>query len=156
MQDEARNEGKISSKTYLKFASVGHGLSFFIFVVLISIIGQGAGVITDWWLSRWSDAFAIPLMNSSASNLTILEEESLFGLTNRMIIIIYSCLLIGAWTLNISRCLLTIKMVTDSAKNLHDQMLQSILKAPIYFFDTNPVGNFNFLKYLLFILYIAN
>ena len=129
----------------MKFASAGNGISFFIFVISISIVGQGAGVITDWWLSRWSDTFVVsPTNMSTTSNSTILEEVSLFGLTNRMVIIIYGCLLIGAWILNISRCLSTIKMVTDSAKNFHDRMLQSILKAPIFFFDTNPVGNSNF------------
>ncbi|EDV27211.1 uncharacterized protein TRIADDRAFT_54940 [Trichoplax adhaerens] len=140
LQEENRQEGKVTSSTYLKFVEAGNGLLFFIFVILMSIVSQGAIVLTDWWLSRWSDSFVKASANESSSNVTVLEETALFGLTNRMTIVVYSCLLIGAWILNMCRCLLTVKLVIDSARIFHNRMLKSVLHAPIYFFDTNPVG----------------
>ncbi|EDV26685.1 uncharacterized protein TRIADDRAFT_22415, partial [Trichoplax adhaerens] len=138
LQDEQRDEGKISYKTYLLFLSSGNGISFFIFLLFVSVASQTLTVITDWWLSRWSDNFTTMIANGS--NTSILNEKSIFGLTNGTTIIIYSCLLIGSWILTSARCILCIKLVMDSARSFHHRMLKSILEAPIYFFDTNPVG----------------
>ena len=120
------------------------GVDFFITFITISIVSQGSITVTDWWLSRWSDGFAkySPIQNQSDAT-NILDHRSIFGLTNRIAIIIYSCLLIGAWILTATRCIGTVKIVTKSAKTYHNRMLKSILAAPIYFFDTNPIGMVN-------------
>lgn len=31
----------------------------------------------------------------------------------------------------------------NASRNLHNKMFKAILRAPILFFDTNPVGEFN-------------
>ena len=122
------------------------GISFFITFILVSFISQGSIVITDWWLSRWSDGFTklTPSPNQS-DDTNILDQRTIFGLTNRTTIVIYSCLLVCAWTLTAIRCIGTTKIVIQSARTFHNRMLKSILAAPIYFFDTNPVGMVNLL-----------
>lgn len=142
----------MSYKTYLQFLSSGNGTVFFIFLLLISVTSQASTVTTDWWLSQWSDNFVKIAGNGSNRSVNVLDEKSTFGLTNRMTIIIYSCLLISAWMLTTARCILCIKLVMDSARNFHHRMLQSVLHAPIHFFDVNPVGN----KLQICINYISN
>ncbi|EDV26684.1 uncharacterized protein TRIADDRAFT_22580, partial [Trichoplax adhaerens] len=141
LSEERRDEGKISYKTYITFLSSGNGVIVFALFLLISLISQGSIVVTDWWLSRWSDSFTNSMSNgSNSSNIHVLDRRSAFGLTNRMTIIIYSCLLLVTWILTATRCIATVKIAIDSAINFHNRMLNSILAAPIYFFDTNPVG----------------
>ncbi|EDV26683.1 uncharacterized protein TRIADDRAFT_22330, partial [Trichoplax adhaerens] len=141
LSEERRDEGKISYKTYIMFLSSGNGVIVFALFLLISLISQGSIVVTDWWLSRWSDSFTNSMSNgNNSSNIHVLDRRSAFGLTNRMTIIIYSCLLLVTWILTATRCIATVKIAIDSAINFHNRMLNSILAAPIYFFDTNPVG----------------
>lgn len=43
----------------------------------------------------------------------------------------------------ILRSLLVFQVLVNSSQNLHNKMFQSILKAPVLFFDRNPIGKFN-------------
>ena len=118
--------------------------------ILLSFVSQGAIIVTDWWLSRWSDSFTELVQNgTNITNISVLDRRSIFGLTNRMTIIIYSCLLLATWILTAGRCIATVKIAVDSAKTFHNRMLKSIMAAPIYFFDTNPVGNWSLDCFLL-------
>lgn len=40
----------------------------------------------------------------------------------------------------IIRSLLVFQVLVSSGQNLHNKMFQSILKAPVLFFDRNPIG----------------
>lgn len=42
----------------------------------------------------------------------------------------------------IIRSLLVFQVLVNSGQNLHNKMFQSILKAPVLFFDRNPIGKF--------------
>lgn len=42
----------------------------------------------------------------------------------------------------IIRSLLVFQVLVNSSQNLHNKMFQSILKAPVLFFDRNPIGKF--------------
>lgn len=43
----------------------------------------------------------------------------------------------------IVRSLLVFQVLVNSGQTLHNKMFQSILKAPVLFFDRNPIGKFN-------------
>lgn len=43
----------------------------------------------------------------------------------------------------IIRSLLVFQVLVNSGQNLHNKMFQSILKAPVLFFDRNPIGKVN-------------
>lgn len=46
----------------------------------------------------------------------------------------------------IIRSLLLFQVLVNSGQNLHNKMFQSILKAPVLFFDRNPIGKFISIK----------
>lgn len=43
----------------------------------------------------------------------------------------------------IIRSLLVFQVLVNSGQTLHNKMFKSILKAPVLFFDRNPIGKFN-------------
>lgn len=49
-------------------------------------------------------------------------------------------LVLGAYLNNLIKYLLTIIGVLTSNNKLHEEMVVSILKAPVSYFDTNPSG----------------
>lgn len=39
-----------------------------------------------------------------------------------------------------ARAVLWLQILISASRHLHDRMFNTVLRAPIYFFDTNPVG----------------
>ena len=53
---------------------------------------------------------------------------------------IYGGLVVALVILGITRALLFFRVILQSSKNIHGEMFRSVLKAPMYFFDTNSIG----------------
>ena len=63
-----------------------------------------------------------------------------FELSNNQRIGIYSGIVGGAVTIVTLRAVLTFLICLAAVRTLHNKMFRSILRAPILFFDINPVG----------------
>ena len=92
---------------------------FDIYVVLAQ---NGSQVIVNWWLSRWSVA-SIGAVHSVDYYLRI-----------------YAILGIGACLLILLFQLSTAIGGLGAAAGIHERMIDSIIKAPMSFFDTTPSG----------------
>ena len=60
--------------------------------------------------------------------------------TDRMNVIIYASCVTAAVLLTTLRAYAFFLMVLRSSENLHNDMVTALLKAPVLFFDSNPVG----------------
>lgn len=69
-----------------------------------------------------------------------MSAESTFDLSDHQRIGIYGVIVGGAVTIVTFRAILTFLICLTAARILHNKMFRSILRAPILFFDTNPVG----------------
>jgi len=67
-------------------------------------------------------------------------ETSNFDLTTFQTIGIYSGIVGGSVAIVTLKAILTFLICHSAARTLHNRMFRSILRAPILFFDTNPVG----------------
>ena len=67
-------------------------------------------------------------------------ETSKFDLSDHQRIGIYGGIVGGAVTIVMFRGILTFLICLAAARTLHNKMLRSILRAPMLFFDINPVG----------------
>ena len=92
----------------------------FLFFSLI-FISKGFLLLPDWWL----------LQLSSRSHDPQHQTDDLY---------IYGYLVGGAFLLSVTRAALCLNALINSSKNLHSTMISAVLKAPVLFFDTNPVG----------------
>ncbi len=61
-------------------------------------------------------------------------------LDNNQRIGIFGGLVLGVIIGNLLRNCLFFILVLNSARNLHDNMFAAVTRAPILFFDTNPIG----------------
>ena len=91
-------------------------------VIFMLVLAQnGSQVIVNWWLSRWSVAASIGAVHSVDYYLRI-----------------YAILGIGACLLILLFQLSTAIGGLGAAAGIHERMIDSIIKAPMSFFDTTP------------------
>ncbi|XP_065919884.1 ATP-binding cassette sub-family C member 4-like isoform X2 [Dysidea avara] len=135
--EEERAHGTISNKTYFKYIKEGGNTFITIIFVFIFIAAEISVVVADWWLSRWASQDG----SCSPENKNIsLNTSAVTGLTTHERIAIYGGIVGGLISIVIIRAILTFLTCLAAARNLHNKMFKSVLRTPILFFDTNPVG----------------
>ncbi|NXC60954.1 MRP4 protein, partial [Aleadryas rufinucha] len=133
--EESRHEGKINFKVYRKYFTAGANC-FVIFVLLVfNILAQVAYVLQDWWLSYWANQEKLNLTTNGNNGTNVTEHLDL-----NFYLGIYAGLTVATILFGIIRSLLVFQVLVNSGQNLHNKMFQSILKAPVLFFDRNPIG----------------
>ena len=85
----------------------------------------------------------VPQNTSGKSNRVSFITSERFELSRDNYISIYGGLVGATTLLSLLRTFLFFHVTVNSSKRLHDRMFRAVLRAPIYFFDTNPVGKYN-------------
>ncbi|KAM5288774.1 ATP-binding cassette sub-family C member 4 isoform 2-T2 [Ctenodactylus gundi] len=93
-----------------------------------------AYVLQDWWLSYWAN-------EQSMLNVTMNGKRNVTGkLDLNWFLGIYAGLTVATVLFGVARSLLMFYVLVNSSQTLHNRMFESILKAPVLFFDRNPIG----------------
>eukprot|EP00069_Balaena_mysticetus_P008628 bmy_19698T0 len=134
LSEESRLEGKVGFKAYKNYFTAGAHWFIIIFLIPVNIAAQVAYVLQDWWLSYWAnEQSALNVTVNGQGNVT--EKLDLYWYLG-----IYSGLTVSAVLFGIARSLLVFYVLVSSSQTLHNQMFESILRAPVLFFDRNPIG----------------
>ncbi|XP_040847175.1 ATP-binding cassette sub-family C member 4 isoform X5 [Ochotona curzoniae] len=134
LTEESRSEGKIGFKAYKNYFRAGAHWFIIIVLILLNLAAQVAYVLQDWWLSYWAN-------EQSALNVTIDGQGNVTEqLDLTWYLSIYSGLTVATVLFGIARSLLVFYVLVNSSQNLHNKMFESILRAPVLFFDRNPIG----------------
>ncbi|KAI5269184.1 Multidrug Resistance-Associated Protein 4 [Manis pentadactyla] len=132
--EESRSEGEVGLRVYKNYFIAGTSWFIIIFLILLNIAAQVAYVLQDWWLSYWANEQSkLDITLSGEGNET--EKLDLHWYLG-----IYSGLTVATILFGIARSLLVFYVLVNSSQALHNKMFESILKAPVLFFDRNPVG----------------
>ncbi|OWK62881.1 Multidrug resistance-associated protein 4 [Lonchura striata] len=134
--EESRHEGKINFKVYRKYFTAGANYLVIFILLLFNILAQVAYVLQDWWLSYWANHQEKLNLTTNGNNGT----NKLDYLDLNFYLGIYAGLTAATILFGIIRSLLVFQVLVHSGQNLHNKMFQSILKAPVLFFDRNPIG----------------
>jgi ABC-type multidrug transport system fused ATPase/permease subunit len=120
MSQEERAKGAVGLDHYWEYLKAG-GIVFFLVVVLsLFVLAQAATTLNMAWITFWTeDTF---------------EESLAFYLVGYAL----TAVLIGVFSY--FRGVAMAKISLQASTSLHDQLLRSILKAPMSFFDTTPLG----------------
>ncbi|XP_045694930.1 ATP-binding cassette sub-family C member 4 isoform X2 [Phyllostomus hastatus] len=132
--EESRSEGKIGLKAYRNYFTAGANWFILIVLVLVNIAALASYVLQDWWLSYWAN-------QQSALNTTVNGKGNVTEkLDLNWYLGIYSGLTVATVAFGFVRSLLVFYVLVHSSQTLHNKMFESILKAPVLFFDRNPIG----------------
>ncbi|XP_053167888.1 ATP-binding cassette sub-family C member 4 isoform X2 [Hemicordylus capensis] len=129
LPEESRSEGKINFHIYMKYFAAGANYCLIFIIVLLNILAQVSYVLQDWWLSYWAN---------QQEKLNVTNETKTLDLD--LYLGIYAGLTVTTVVFSILRSLLVFQVLVNAAQTLHNKMFQSILSAPVLFFDRNPIG----------------
>ncbi|KAG8517021.1 Multidrug resistance-associated protein 4, partial [Galemys pyrenaicus] len=133
LPEESRSEGKVGFKAYKNYLTAGAHWLVIVFLLLVNIAAQATYVLQDWWLSYWAN-------QQSALNVTVNGKGNVTEtLDLNWYLEIYSGLTVATVLFGIARSLLVFHVLVSSSQTLHNKMFESILKAPVLFFDRNPI-----------------
>lgn len=117
--EEARQTGGVSKVSKRAYLAATGGLFAASIVVCAQLIYQVASVVASWWLGYWS---AKPSLGTGLG-LEVYAGLSIFAIT-------LSCIAFGLMSLIGQR----------AAHKMHDDLLDGLLKAPMKFYDSTPLG----------------
>ncbi|XP_022781787.1 multidrug resistance-associated protein 4-like isoform X2 [Stylophora pistillata] len=121
ISEEDRTIGEVTLKTYWEYFRSGlHSLAIFS-LSLLCVITQGMIVAPDVWLSFFS-------------------KKRLENQREKMNLISYGCLVTASFVFAFIRAHGFLLACLRCSEQLQDKMVTAVLKAPVFFFDSNPVG----------------
>jgi ATP-binding cassette subfamily C (CFTR/MRP) protein 1 len=129
VRDEEREEGSVDGSAYMHYARAG-GLLTAASVFVIQALGRASEVTAGFWLALWAersleaslsgDPFSQTTTNRYLGVYALFGLGGVIGLTARAIIVAVHRL--------------------RASKKMHDDLTESILRAPVSFFDITPTG----------------
>jgi len=120
--EEERNVGAVTWYVYKKYILSGGGYVKFLFVYLMFVLCTAIGLLNNAWISVWTSDAEYE-RNSRAFYLSIYAVSSVA---------------LGFFTF--FRSYFLAKFGVRASGNLHQNLLNSVLSAPMSFFDTTPTG----------------
>ncbi|XP_038050410.1 multidrug resistance-associated protein 4-like [Patiria miniata] len=130
--------GIVEWTVYIRYFRAAAGVLFLIFWAIVVISAQALFSCTDVWLATWANEEEKDLVDR---NITSQDYQDGTEYANRSYYIRIYAILLGATTAAMFlRAFLFFYMFVTASKALHNQMFGSIIRAPMQFFDTNPVG----------------
>nr|QNH67887.1 ATP-binding cassette transporter subfamily C member 4 X4 [Brachionus rotundiformis] len=151
--EEKRIYGVMSWKTYFNYFRAGGGLFGAIFNFLVYLISQSLIVGADYWVSYWAskeDQDMITKLQVKKLNESFIHDD-LFGKKEEIKSIdifeervkyynTYCILIACAVGIGIIRVSMFYTLSARAAISMHSNMFNKVLKTPMRFFDTNPLG----------------
>jgi ATP-binding cassette subfamily C (CFTR/MRP) protein 1 len=123
---EHAEQGKVKWDVYMEYAKASNMFGVVCFLVML-LVSSGLSVAGNFWLKHWSE------VNSGSNGTTNPHVGRYLG--------IYAVFGIGSAVLMvIQTVILMIYCAIHSAKLLHDRMLVAVIRAPMSFFETTPLG----------------
>ncbi|XP_044525283.1 ATP-binding cassette sub-family C member 4 [Gracilinanus agilis] len=135
VSEESRSEGHIGFKSYRNYFAAGANCFIIVLLILLNFLAQVAYVLQDWWLSYWAN-------EQSKLNVTVdgIKGNETRKLDLNWYLGTYAGLTAVTVLFGIVRCLLVFYVLVNASQTLHNKMFESILRAPVLFFDRNPIG----------------
>ncbi|CAK9309360.1 unnamed protein product [Citrullus colocynthis] len=122
IKQEERETGVVSWNVLVRYKNALGGLWVVIILFLCYVLSETLRIFRSVWLSRWTDQGNIGPSETIYYNM------------------VYAALSFGLVLVTLLNSYWLIISSLYAAKRLHDLMLASVLKAPMLFFNTNPLG----------------
>ena len=127
--DEEREEGNVDGSAYMHYARAG-GWWVAISIFAIQGFGRGAEIMSSFWLAIWAEK----ALSGQAMDDPLTDGETNFYLG------IYAAFgLLGVIGLTFRSIMMAVHRL-GASKKLHKDLTDSVLRAPVAFFDVTPIG----------------
>ncbi|OAD76740.1 hypothetical protein PHYBLDRAFT_185838 [Phycomyces blakesleeanus NRRL 1555(-)] len=154
--EEKKAEGGVDKQVYVTYFFASGGIVFWLSVLVLFCCAQATVVGQDYWIKIWSAAYSTRKdILSTFSLFSLAQLDSLHfmnssGISNdepldqpvdvTYYLGIYFAIGILALIVTTLRQVLLFEGSLTASKRIHAQLLESILRAKVRFFDTTPLG----------------
>ncbi|CAK4932634.1 unnamed protein product [Aphanomyces euteiches] len=125
--DEARSEGRVSAAVFWSYVVASGGWPMLLGILILLVANQLMQVAGDLWLSTWSNTAA------HVTPATLLAESGAY-------LTIYSILVLSGCILSVARAVVGWLAGLRASRVCFESMTAALFRAPMGFFDANPVG----------------
>ena len=132
MAEEDREMGSVGFHVYTSYIKAAGGWTTFFVVCLTAMAAQVSSVFTGLWLSWWTSQSMIFIFISRPLIEYSLPHSMYMGVFGALGLSLVAFL--TALSITIAHAALS------ASKQLHNNAIESVLKSPISFFDTTPLG----------------
>ena len=129
ISDEEKEEGSVQGSNYSHYAKAGGAIAF-ISIFVIQGIGRASELMANFWLSFWANAST----QADIAGEPLTAEETTWYLG------IYAAFGLGGVICLTFRAVIMAVHRLKASRKLHDELIDSILRAPVSFFDVTPIG----------------
>lgn len=129
--EEVSQEGQVKWSVFTEYGK-GVGVLTSVVVLVVFSLYHSTSVFSNYWLTFWTEDQL--LLNRTERNTTQYYNRKMYYLTVYGVLGGIQGVLVFLYAI-----ILSLGMVT-AAGRLHHKMLRKILRAPMAFFDTTPVG----------------
>lgn len=133
---EALSTISTDASTYLYYASNAAGALYLIWFLLANILAQGLYIYIDFFLSFWTDSVQRKEMQGAA----FVPQTYVDYLTINEISAAYSVLIGLCVFASFCRASTFFIGTLRASINIHDKLFNSVIHAPMTFFDFSPIG----------------
>ena len=161
--DQSSENAGVSFATYWKYFRSGSSVFSFILFVFCCILAEVLFYAADYWLNLWTEAEHANWSNFSLSSTLPPNAENFsvdsqiknafstksnddWVLDTNTGIYVYSILIAGVIVFGYIRAAHFYSICMGASTKLHGDAFNAVLRAPILFFDQNPVGTFFYNK----------
>ncbi|KAL2869491.1 putative ABC bile acid transporter [Aspergillus lucknowensis] len=139
MQEEKRETGSISLKVYAAYLNRGNRVWWWILAFLAYAAFMALLVGRSWWVSVWTAS------GSSNPTPAVTSQHTLNRVNHSdnslaFYLAIYVGISAGACLIGTLRCLALATAFIKSSRQLFDDLLTTVLRAPLRWLDTVPLG----------------
>ncbi|XP_078268090.1 ATP-binding cassette sub-family C member 5-like [Rhinoraja longicauda] len=139
MQAEEKSAGSVSWSTYGIYIKAAGGTFIFLLNILLFLLTAGSIAFSNWWLSYWINQGSgnTPV---TKGNVTYISNNMRDHPNRNLYTWVYAASMLSVLLFKALRGYIFVKCTLRASSKLHDALFKKILKSPMKFFDTTPLG----------------
>ncbi|CAF4718803.1 unnamed protein product [Rotaria sp. Silwood1] len=146
---ETKQKGTVKWNVYVSYLRAGVGVILgFLLIIIIFATQQAIAIYSNWWLAAWSNDESHHYQNSincigtqDKKNDRIYRMNDIEWNTYRNRRFYIFCVLVSILCFLIFLRTIVCQLIClNAGRVLHNKMFKRVIRCPISFFDTNPVG----------------
>ncbi|XP_033349715.1 probable multidrug resistance-associated protein lethal(2)03659 isoform X1 [Bombus vosnesenskii] len=134
---ETRSKGKMSSNVFFSYWKASRNIFLVLLMTIMFISSQSIASGSDYLVAFWVNTEMASWVRSDNGTMGFQWSGPL---SRNEIIYIYSGLTMGIACIYVAQTFTYYAVCMRASKNLHAQMFRSIVRAVMYFYNTNPAG----------------